>query len=116
MNTTEIIASYQNMYSDIYKDAYGFRPHSVDTSDWTLEMWEREFDNLQDVISSNEAYEQQEQAAASVRFEKRVATVIESGAGDRATAIRWIHEADDTNGDDDYLCYINGLRYGYFRK
>jgi hypothetical protein len=39
-----------------------------------------------------------------------------SGAKDRATAMRWIHEAEDTQGDDDYLAYTLGLPYQYFRK
>jgi hypothetical protein len=30
--------------------------------------------------------------------------------------MRWIHEAEGSNGDDEYLCYLVGLPYGYFRK
>jgi hypothetical protein len=45
-----------------------------------------------------------------------LAALIGAGAGDRATAIRWMHEANDTNYDPEYLCYCLGLPYGYFRK
>jgi hypothetical protein len=38
------------------------------------------------------------------------------GAGNYETALRWIHEADGTDGDDEYLCYHNGLPYGFFKK
>jgi hypothetical protein len=49
-------------------------------------------------------------------FEKRVNDLIFSGARDRETALRWIHEAEGTMGDDEYLCYTLGLPYMYFRK
>jgi len=29
-------------------------------------------------------------------------------------ALRWIHEAEDTGGDNEYLCYTLGLPYRYF--
>jgi hypothetical protein len=39
-----------------------------------------------------------------------------SGAKTRDQALRWIHEAEGSNGDDEFLCYLTGLPYGYFRK
>jgi hypothetical protein len=42
--------------------------------------------------------------------------LLRSGAKDRAMALRWVHEAEETNGDDEYLCYTVGLPYGYFRE
>ena len=39
-----------------------------------------------------------------------------SGARTREQALRWIHEAEGTQGDDEYLCFTVGLPYGYFRK
>jgi hypothetical protein len=38
------------------------------------------------------------------------------GAGDRATALRWIMEASSANGDWEYLCWDLGLPYHYFTK
>jgi hypothetical protein len=49
-------------------------------------------------------------------FEMRVQGLLMSGAKDRAMALRWIHEAEGSNGDDEYLCFCLGLPYGYFRK
>jgi len=31
-------------------------------------------------------------------------------------ALRWIHEAEGSNGDEEYLCHLIGLPYGYFRS
>jgi hypothetical protein len=106
----------QCTYSDYHKDAYGFRPRGIDTSTWTLEDFDREFAVFARVCEQNRIEREAAEAEAMVKFEARVADLIGSGAGNRETAIRWIHEAEDTNGDDEYLCYCVGLPYGYFRK
>ena len=36
----------RELYWDMYKDAYGVRPRGVDTSTWTLEQFEAEFEGL----------------------------------------------------------------------
>ena len=106
----------QETYWDMYKDAYGVRPRGIDTSTWTMETFLKEFAYLGLVIEREEANRKVAEANAIFSFEKRVDDLIYSGAKDRATAMRWIHEAEDTNGDDEYLCYTLGLPYMYFRK
>lgn len=106
----------QETYWDMYKDAYGVRPRGIDTSTWTMETFLKEFAYLGLVIEREEANRKAAEANAIFSFEKRVDDLIYSGAKDRATAMRWIHEAEDTNGDDEYLCYTLGLPYMYFRK
>jgi hypothetical protein len=106
----------QCIYWDMYKDAYGFRPRGIDTSGWTLEQFEAEFQVLGSVIEREEIQRRESEQKSVVDFEARVETLIGAGAKDRATALRWIHEAEDTGGDDEYLCYTLGLPYQYFRK
>jgi hypothetical protein len=106
----------QSVYWDMYKDAYGVRPRGIDTSTWTLEQFEAEFEGLGVAIEAEESVRVAAQENAIFSFEKRVDDLILSGARDRATAMRWIHEAEDTQGDDEYLCYTLGLPYQYFRK
>jgi hypothetical protein len=106
----------RELYWDMYKDAYGVRPRGVDTSTWTLEQFEAEFEGLGVAIESEDKARKEAEAQATVVFEQRIQSLIDAGAKDRATAIRWIHEAEDTQGDDEYLCYTLGLPYQYFRK
>ena len=106
----------QSTYWDMYKDAYGVRPRGIDTSSWTLEQFEAEFLVLGVTIADAEIQRKESEENAVVVFEQRIYTLIHAGAKDRATAIRWIHEAEDTQGDDEYLCYTLGLPYMYFRK
>jgi hypothetical protein len=106
----------QATFWDMYKDAYGVRPRGVDTSFWTLEQFEEEFVILGQAIDREETARKEAETKAVEAFERRVAEMISMGAQDMAMAMRWIHEAEDTNGDDDYLAWTLGLPYQYFRK
>jgi hypothetical protein len=103
-------------YWDMYKDAHGVRPRGIDTSNWTEEDFLKEFEYLAKVIEQEEAQRRQDEERAMHDFEMRVLNLQMSGAKSREQALRWIHEAEETNGDDEYLCYCLGLPYGYFRK
>ena len=103
------------IYSDMHKDAYGFRPRN-DVSAWTLADFEAEFDRMQKDIQSDLAREQQEQAEAVAKFEQHVVNTMCMGARDRETALRWIMDASPAAGDWEYFCFLNGLPYGYFNQ
>ena len=106
----------QQTYSDMYKDAYNFRPRGVDTSSWTLEDFEKEFKHLGEVIERAEAERKVQEYYSAQDFEKRVEGLISTGAKNRETALQWIMAADNANGDLEYLAYLNDLPYGYFNK
>jgi hypothetical protein len=100
----------------MHKDAYGFRPRGVDTSSWTLEQFQEEFVILGQAIDREETARKASESKAVELFERRVAELISTGAKDSEMAMRWIHEAEETNGDNDYLAWTLGLPYQYFRK
>ena len=106
----------QCQYWDMYKDAYGFRPRHVDTSGWTLAEFQAEFADLGQIINREEAQRKVSEAEAITKFEQHVINTICMGARDRETALRWIMDARNANGDWEYLCYDLGLPYHYFRK
>ena len=106
----------QATFWDMYKDAFNFRPRHIDTSTWTMADFEREFAELGQVLETNATAEKIAQGRAEEAFERRVAEMFTLGARDIEMAMRWIHEAEGSNGDDDYLCYLVGLSYGHFRK
>ena len=103
-------------YWDMYKDAHGFRPRHVDTSTWTLEQFEEEFKSLEDIIDRENTLRKEREEAASHEFEMRMQDLLRSGAKNREMAMRWVHEAEGSNGDDEYLCFLIGLPYGYFKE
>ena len=113
MSTLE---QYACQYWDMHKDAYGVRPRGIDTSSWTEADFEAEFVILAKTIDAN--YEEQVAAEerAMIAFEMRILSLQMTGATDRDMALRWVHEAEGSDGDDEYLCFLVGLPYGYFRR
>jgi hypothetical protein len=112
----DLTANQQNAstYSDMYKDAYGFRPHGIDTSDWTDHDFQEAFKELEIIIHNSLEIDRHNEMVAIDIFEQRVQNTIRVGAKDRATALRWIHDFEGSNNDNEYLCFLVGLPYGYF--
>jgi hypothetical protein len=111
-----LLEQMQCQFWDMYKDAHGIRPRGIDTSNWTEEDFRKEFQYLGKVIDANFEEEQRMQAIAIEKFEKHVTNTICMGARDRETALRWIMDASQADGDWEYFCFLEGLPYGYFRK
>ena len=110
------LEQYACQYWDMHKDAYGVRPRGINTTEWTEADFEAEFVILAQTIDANYKVQLEQEEKATIAFEMRVQELLMSGAKDYAMALRWIHEAEGSNGDDEYLCFLVGLPYGYFRK
>ena len=110
------LEQYACQYWDMYKDAYGSRPRGIDTSAWTEAEFEAEFVQLSKTIDANYTEQLAQEEVAKHDFEMRMLSLLQTGAKDREMALRWIHEAEGSNGDDEYLCYLLGLPYRYFVK
>ena len=103
---------------DAYKDAYGFRPRHLNLqamSEAELEALLLDLD-LGEECARADALRVEEEAEAADRVERTILALMESGAKDRAMAVRWLHEANDTAGDAEYLCFCLGVAYGYFKE
>ena len=79
-----------NIFSDLHKDAYGFRPrgHEYYEADSARkqEIWVKVCEDLE-VAQDEEARREQEAVA---EFKAQITKVIEAGAGNRITALRWM--------------------------
>jgi hypothetical protein len=105
----------QCTYWDMYKDAYGVRPRGVDTSGWTLEVFEAEFASLATAIEQEDAQRKIAEAAAIAKFEDTITNLMHTGTN-RERVIAWLMDAEGANGDYEYFCFTQGLPYNYFRK
>ena len=109
----------EELFSDLYKDAYGSRP--------TADMW-RQWEDAPDSVkqdiwdtmmrdlAAEDARREQEYVAAVQQLEAHVQRNMDLGAPDRDTAIRWIIQSLDLSEDDmryggSYVCYKLGLPY-----
>ena len=111
-----VLEQYACQYWDMHKDAYGFRPRGIDTSSWTEADFEREFFQLSVTIAEEDRIRKEAEEKAAHDFEMRILSLQMTGATDRDMALRWVHEAEGSDGDDEFLCFLVGLPYGYFRK
>ena len=111
-----VLEQYACQFWDMYKDAYGVRPRGIDTTEWTEEQFEAEFVQLSKTIDANYKEQLEQEERATIDFEMRVQNLMTSGAKSYEMAIRWIHEAEGSDGDEEYLCFLVGLPYGYFRR
>ena len=106
----------EGIYWDMYKEAHGFRPRHIRLDLCTEAELEADLDRLQIIIADNDLQRQAAEEKAAHAFEMRVIGLMASGAKDREMALRWIHEAEGSNGDDEFLCYLVGLPYRYFKE
>ena len=111
-----VLEQYACQFWDMYKDAYGVRPRGIDTSSWTEADFEREFFQLSVTIAEEDRIRKEAEEKAAHDFEMRILSLQMTGATDRDMALRWVHEAEGSDGDDEYLCFLVGLPYGYFRR
>ena len=110
------VEQYACIHWDMYKDAFGIRPRGIDTSSWTEADYLAEFKQLEEIIEREDIARKAAEATSLEKFERRVAELLNTGAKDYEMAMRWIHEAEDTNGDNDYLAWTLGLPYRYFTQ
>jgi len=111
-----VLEQYACQFWDMYKDAHGFRPRHIDTNSWTEADFEAEFVQLAQIIDREEILRLDNEERAAHEFEMRMQDLLRSGAKTRDMALRWVHEAEGSNGDDEYLCFLIGLPYGYFKE
>jgi len=102
------------IFWDMYKDAHGFRPRHICLDLCSDAEIEADLDRLQVIIQDNERQRRIAEQEAAHAVEMRIQSILACGAHDRAMAIRWLHDAEGTLGDDEFLCYTLGLPYRYF--
>lgn len=108
---------FESVMSDLAKEAYGTRSACPDTSEMSLEELEATYDRLCEVAHENFLEEERQQAESVVTFEAAVTNLIETGASDRKTALRWLVDAEgDESGLNSYFEYCNNLPYGYLAE
>lgn len=114
-----------NSLSDLYKEAHGVRPRGeAFWSAWNnaddagkQSIW----DSLCKTADERFTEEHTQQMRAAADVEARIAELISMGAGDRATAVRWLAQAhgafyqESQTMDADYLAWSLNVPYGYFR-
>lgn len=95
--------------SDLYKDAYGFRPRGYNFSNWTFKELESFVNDLSDSIEADVAYEKE--------IENKAIEDVMSMGVDRETALRWLDQADAYFMYGDDVFYEDSIeKYGWVSR
>jgi hypothetical protein len=98
-------------YCEMHKDVYGVKARWYRAE--SVEQARKDIDSLSKAMEQVMAEEQRRQAASIHDFEM---VVLKHCGGDFEKAVRWQHDACNTNGDDEYLEYHLDLPYGYIKR
>ena len=100
--------------SDLHKDAYGCRPTAGWWSQWkamTPAEKQEEWNFLCCMMEEAEQAERRAQARNYDAWDGRITRLMQELNISRSTALRWDIDADVTDGDIGYYCYLNGLSF-----
>lgn len=112
---SDVLAQCQHfdpqIWSDLYKDAMGFRPR-FDLSDYSASDLDRLWNDTCVALDETMEREKIAHADALVRFNQRIERMVtEYGAQDRDQAMRWISQAEGCEGDYEHLLWGQGIAF-----
>jgi hypothetical protein len=121
LNSNQELTARENMillYSDFHKDAYGFRPRGLNLYAFTTEELEADFARFEQVCDDNRKEELVAEMEADNAFRALITNTIQMGAGDEATALRWIAEGEVEQYGYDYEHFLwkQGIAYSSYGK
>lgn len=103
----------EEIFSDLFKDAYGFRPRGHEFYTATPEEKQKIWDNLLVTLKEEVEREKQEQALAVESYKKLIKETIAMGATNVEQAIDWLMQSEGAEKDESYFKYLMNLPYEY---
>jgi hypothetical protein len=106
-----------SLYSDMHKDAYGFRPRNPDFFPKTLEEYQQELTYLEGLICEQIKEDRIRHAAALKTWKARIRKTASDHSVSLVTAIRWEMDAEGVyheylgDYDIDHYFWICGIEY-----
>jgi hypothetical protein len=101
-------------YCDCHKDVYGVKARWIYEREVTVEEMKRMLASLEREFTLQVEVERQRTIRAEGAAREQIRILMQYGAQDMAMAIRWLHEAQDTHGDNRFLDFDMGCEYGFF--
>ena len=89
--------------SDLYKDVYGIRPRGYNFHEWSFNELSEFVNDLSQQAEDDRKHEENMAKEAEIEFNKRIQEIINLGAGNRETALRWMLQGD--MGDEELDLY-----------
>lgn len=108
----------ENLFSDLHKDAYGFRPS---ISFWSVfatfnpEQKQALWDSMLADLDRSIKEDQEQTQIAIARFENRIDNLAHD-CTNRKRIVEWLMDAEDRKGDEEGFEFDNGLPFGYLKN
>jgi ribosome assembly protein YihI (activator of Der GTPase) len=110
-----------DIYSDMHKSVYGFRPRHYIDPNTSREKLQEMLKELQEELEYQNAIDREYQERCVQDFERRIDKLMADHGIDRQTAIRWLAQADEIDDLDnkvkrEHMEWNHGLPYGYLES
>ena len=104
--------------SDLHKEAYGVRARGYDFDSMSNEELSALADEWSAVAQREAELERERTDTLVEEFKQLLQSTIEMGAGDEETALRWLTEADSTDGwfDAEQWVWEHGILFSEYGK
>jgi archaellum component FlaC len=100
-------------YCDFHKDVYGVKARWIYGQQVTVAEMKEMLARLEREYKAQVEEEKQRTAQAEEAAREQIQILMQHGAKDVAMAIRWLHDAQDTGGDNRFLDFELGVEYGF---
>ena len=113
----------EELYSDLHKEAYGFRPRGESYANWfkmTPEQKQADWNYMCAILEENELQRKAQEAQALAEWKVDIARIMGVCGWTKKRAIRHDMESHDAGGssgsyDVGFYCYKRGLPYSVER-
>jgi len=117
MNDTMIarteLEELMDEYCDYHKDVHGVKARWIYNTGVTVEELKRMLASLERQYHEQVEFERKQSARNEQAAREQIRVLMQHGAQDVAMAIRWLHDAQDTQGDNRFLDFDLGCTYGF---
>ncbi len=100
-------------YCDFHKDVYGVKARWIYGQQVTVAEMKEMLARLEREYKAQVEEEKQRTAQAEEAAREQIRILMQHGAKDVAMAIRWLHDAQDTGGDNRFLDFELEVEYGF---
>ena len=116
LTSEEILQSLKDDYCDLHKSVHGVKARWIYSMPYNEQEMLVLLDQLQKEGERVWAAEAAREKEADDAFLAEINQFMELGAGDAKTALKWIHDAHDTGGNNEYLAFDLGCSWGFITK
>ena len=100
----------EDLFSDLHKDTYGFRPRTHRFYEAPPEEKQEIWNSTCEALEQEIKYQEEAEKKSEIEWGDRISKMQSDYGINKGTAIRWDMQAFESE-DIGYYCYLNGISY-----